>query len=299
MSRARLLCAAVAAAAGLGGCWVPIERGRQMEARIQRLEVQGVEQQRTMDEQREVVRERVAKVDQKIQEVQAKIDELNQAARRSGADLGVQLTRLQDEFARVKGDLEVAQHKLGALEKSLGALDTKTEGRFVALKGAGALDEYEAKQRLATLPRGGDDKAALLALAQKEEKDGDKGVARELYEEFARKFPADPKAADARFRAAEIAFGQKRWREALLGYGKVAEDFPRADLAADAMLGAAEAMARLDMKDDARAVLQQLVQKYPKHKVAGRAKERLAELTPKAPPPPPPAEKKKPAPKTK
>jgi TolA-binding protein len=264
-----------------------------MEARIQRLEVQGVEQQRTMDEQKEVVRERVAKVDQKIQEVQAKIDELNQAARRSGADLGVQLGRLQDEFAKVKGDLEVARHELAGVEKGLAALETKTEGRFAALKGAGALDEYEAKQKLATLPRG-DDKAALLALAQKAEKDGDKGVAREIYEEYARKFPSDPKAADARFRAAEIAFGQKRWREALLGYGKVAEDFPRADIAADAMLGAAEAMVRLDMKDDARAVLQQLVQKYPKHKVVGRAKDRLAELTPKPPPPP-----KRTAPKAK
>ena len=297
MSRARLLCATLVAA-GLAGCWVPIERGRQMEARIQRLEVQGVEQQRTMDEQREIVRERVAKVDQKIQEVQAKIDELNQAARRSGADLGVQLGRLQDEFAKLKGDLEVARHDLAGVEKGLAALDSKTEGRFAALKGAGALDEYEAKQKLAALPRGGDDKAALLALAQKEEKEGDKGVAREIYEEYARKFPSDPKAAEARFRAAEIAFAQKRWREALLGYGKVAEDFPRADLAADAMLGAAEAMVRLEMRDDARAVLQQLVQKYPKHKAAGRAKERLAELAPK-PPPPPPAEKKRPAPKSK
>jgi TolA-binding protein len=287
---------AALAALVLPACWVPIERGRQMEARIQRLEVQNVEQERTLSEQKEVVRERVAKADQKIQEVQAKIDELNQAARRSGADLGVQLTRLQDEFARVKGELEVATHKLAQIEKGLGSLEAKTEGRFAALKGAGALDEYEAKQRVAALPKG-DDKAGLLALAQKEEKDGDRGVARELYEEYARKFPSDPKAAEARFRAAEIHFGQKRWREALLGYGKVAEDFPRSELAPEALLGAAEAMLRLEMKDDARAVLEQLVEKYPKHKAAGRAKERLAEL---APPPPPPADKKKPpAPKKK
>jgi len=290
--------AALAAVVALAGCWVPIERGRQMEARIQRLEVQNVEQERTLAEQKEIVRERVAKVDQKIQEVQAKIDELNQAARRSGADLGVQLTRLQDEFSRVKGDLEVAQHKLAQIEKGLGALDSKTEGRFAALKGAGALDQYEAKQKLATLPKG-DDKAGLLALAQKEEKEGDKGVARELYEEYARKWPGDPRAAEARFHAAEISFAQKRWREALLAYGKVAEDFPRSDLAPEALLGAAESMLHLDMKDDARAVLAQLVEKYPKHKAATRAKERLAELAPLPPPPPPPAEKKKPAPKKK
>ncbi len=285
MSRRARLHLAALAAAGLAGCWVPLERGRQMEARISRLEVQGVEQQRTLDEQREVVRERVARMDQKIQEVQSKIDELNQAARRSGADLGVQLTRLQDDFARVKGDLEVAQHKLATLEQGLTALDQKTDGRFAALKGAGALDEYEARQRVAALPKG-DEKSSLLAAAQKAEKDGDTGVARELYEDYARKFPSDPKTAEVRYRSAQLSFGQKRWREALLAYGKVAEDFPRSDLAPDSMLGAAESMLKLDMKDDAKAVLQQLLAKYPKAKVAAKARQRLAELQP-------PAERKK------
>jgi tol-pal system protein YbgF len=279
---ARLPLAALAAA-GLAGCWVPIERGRQMEARIQKLEVQGVEQQRTLDEQKEVVRERVAKADQKIQEVQAKIDELNQAARRSGADLGVQLGRLQEDFTRVKGDLEVAQHKLDEVEKGIAALDQKTDGRFAALKGSGALDEYEARQRMAALPKG-DEKTSLLALAQKAEKDGDAGVAREMYEEYARKWPSDSKAAEARFRSGQLAFGQKRWREALLAYGKVAEDFPRSDFAPDAMLGAAESMLKLEMNDDAKAVLGQLVSKYPKSKAAARARERLAELQPAAAP---------------
>jgi tol-pal system protein YbgF len=281
--------AALAAVAGLAGCWVPIERGRQMEARIQRLELQTVEQQRTLDQQREVVRDRVARMDQKIQEVQTKIDELNQAARRSGADLSVQLSRLADEFTRVKGELEVSQHKLETLEKGLGALETRTDGRFAALRGTAALDEFEARQRLATLPRG-EDRQAVLALAQKEESQGDRGVARELYEEFARKWPKDPKAAEARFRAGEIHFAQNRWREALLAYGKVAEDFPRSELAPDAMLGAAEAMLRLEMKDEARAVLEQLVQRHPKEKAAGRARERIAELWP-APAAPPPAKR--------
>lgn len=280
MSGSRLLLAALAAA-GLAGCWVPIERGRVMEARIQKLEVQSVEQQRGFDEQKEAVRERVAKVDQKIQEVQTKIDELNQAARRSGADLGVQLGRLQEDFSRVKGDLEVAQHKLAEVEKGLASLDQKTDGRFAALKGAGALDEFEARQRISTLPKG-DEKSALLAMAQKAEKEGDPGVAREMYEEYARKWPSDPRSADARYRSAQLSFGQKRWREALLAYGKVAEDFPRSELAPEAMLGAAESMLKLEMAEDAKAVLQQLLSKYPKSKAASRAKQRLADLAPPA-----------------
>jgi tol-pal system protein YbgF len=217
-------------------------------------------------------------------------------SRKSGANLAVELGKLQEEFARVKGELEASQHRLGQLEKELNTLESSTDGRFAALKGTGALAEHEAKQKLAALQRP-DDKAAVFAAAQKEEKDGDKAVAREMYEEYARRWPSDVRTAEARFRSGEIAFGQKRYRDALLAYGRVAEDFPRAEIAPDAMLGAGEAMLKLDMKEDARAVLEQLVEKYPKSKAAGRAKDRLSDLLP--PPPPPPAEKKKPAPKKK
>jgi tol-pal system protein YbgF len=301
--RTRALGAAAALAAlPLAACFVPVEKGRQMEARIQRLEVQNVEQQKGIDEQRQAVRERVEKVDQKIKEVQAKIDELNQAARRSGADLGVTLTRLQDEFARVKGELEVAQHRLGEIDKAIGGLRADTDARFTALKGQGALDAYEARQRIASLPKQ-DDKGALLALAEKEEDRGEKGVAREIYEEYVRRWPSDPKAAEAGFHAGELYFGQKRYREALLAYGRVAEDFPRSDRAPHALLGAAEAMVRLDMKADAAAVLGQVVEKYPKTDAAQKAKARLEELAPeppeKKPAPEKPAAKPAPAPKPK
>jgi tol-pal system protein YbgF len=289
VSRRALLLVA-AAAASLQGC-VSLEKGRQLEARVQRLEVQNVEQQRMLDQ---TVKERVARADQKIAEVQTKIDELNQVSRKSGANLAVELGRLQEDFARVKGELETSQHRLGELENRLKALQTDTDGRFAALKGAGALDDYQARQKLASLPKP-DDKAAVLAAAQREEKDGDRGIARQMYEEYARRWPTDPRTAEARFRAGEIAFGQKRWRDALLAYGKVAEDFPRADVAPDAMLGAAESMVSLDMKDDARAILEQLAEKYPKSKAAARAKARLAELAP----PPAAPEKKKPAPRKK
>src|SRR6266545_1843064 len=151
--RALRLAAAVAAAAPLAACFVPLERGRVMEARIQKLEVDNEEQGRRIEDQQRLVKERVAAVDRKLVEVQQKIDELNQAARRSGADLGVSLSRLQDEFAKAKGDLEVEQHKLADVEKGLAALRADTEGKLASMKGAGALDAFEARQRVAALPR--------------------------------------------------------------------------------------------------------------------------------------------------
>ena len=279
--------AAALAALPLAACFVPLEKGRQMESRIQRLEVQSVEQQRGLDDQRQIVRDRVEKMDQKIREAQTKIDELNQAAKRSGADLGVTLSRLQDEFARVKGDLEVAQHRLAEIDKAVNSVRSDTDARFTALRGQGAMDAYEARQKIAALKKP-DDRAAVYALARDQEEKGEKGIAREVYEEYVRKWPSDPKAADAGYRAGELLFAQGRFRDALLAYGRIAEDFPRSDRAPPAMLGAAESMVRLEMKSDAISVLGQLVERYPKTDAAAKARARLKELAP----PPPPAEKK-------
>ena len=254
-----------------------------MEARIQRLEEQGAEADRRIEEQRALVRDRVAKLDQKLVEVQEKIDELNRAARRSGADLGVGLTRLQEDFAKLKGELEVEQHRLGQIEKALADAKVETEGRFAALKGAGALDEFEARRRAESLQRP-EDPEAFFALARKEESSGDKGIARELYQQFARKWPADPRAAEASFRAGEILFAQRRYRESILAHGKVAEGFPRSDLAPEALVRIGEAMIALDMKDDARAILGQVLEKHPKSPAAPRARKLLASLAPEKKP---------------
>lgn len=260
-------------------CWVPVERGRQMEERIQRLEEENTLNQKQLEEQRAVVRERVATADEKIAEVQKKLNELNAVAHRSGADLAVNQDRLQQESRALRGKLEEAQHQLEQVEQAMADLRTDTEGKFAALKGAGALEEYEAKKKAAELKRP-TDKAAFLALAQKQEQAGEKGVARELYEEYLKKWPADPRAADARFRLGEIAFGEKRYREAVLAFGKVVQDFPRSDKAPDALLRAAEAMLALDMKDDAKAMFQDVINRFPKSGAAHKAKVRLAEIWP-------------------
>jgi len=257
-----------------------------MDARIARLEVETREQARQLEEQ---VKEKIVQVDRKLKEVQAKLDELNTSARAKGADLGVAVGRLQEELTRLRGDLETQQHQLGQLDGTVKSGAKETEARLASLKGTGALDEAMARQRLADLARP-DDKAAVLALAQKEEAAGEKGVARELYQHYVRRWPKDDKADEAGLRAGEILASQARWREAVVVLGRVAEDHPRSDKAGPALLLVAEGMVQLNRKEDARAFLEQVVAEHPRSDAAARAKVRLTELFPppkdprKAPP---------------
>jgi tol-pal system protein YbgF len=260
----------------VSACWVPVEKGRQMDSRIQRLEAETAATTQQLEEQRTVVRDRIAKVDQKIVEVQKKLDELNNTAHRSGADVVANQDRLQETLTRMVGQLEEQQHQ------------SDTEARFAALKGAGALEDYEGRKRAETLKRPAD-KGEFLALAIQQEQAGERAVARQLYDEYVKKWPTDPRAADAWFRMGEISYGEKRYREAVLSYGKVAQDFPRSDKAPDALFRTGEAMLALDLKDDAKAIFQDVAKRYPKTTAAKKANARLAEMAKPA--------KKKPAPK--
>jgi TolA-binding protein len=263
----------------LAGCWVPLEKGRQMDARLQRLEV---EEKVAQDHAAELEDQLRAK----LREVQQKLDELNTVSRAKGADLGVAVVKLNEDVTRVKGEQEAQAHNLERLQKDLADAMREVDAKLASLKGTGALDEAVARQKLAELPRP-DDRAAVLELARKVEEGGDKGVAKEILLHYVKRWPRDEKSPEAAFHAGQLLAAQGRWREAVVVFGKLAEDYPKSERAPDAQLQAAEGLVKLDRKDDAKGVLEQLIAEHPKSEAARQAKARLAELFPpkKAPPP--------------
>jgi len=269
-------------------CWVPLERGDIMDSRLDRLEAASDAQSKRLDELQRSVEAQDQAVKDRVAAVDKKIAELNQAARRSGADLGVSVSRIQDDLAKARGDLEVEQHKLGELEQKLADLQQSIDTRFAALRGRGALDEADAKQLIEGLPRQ-DDKAAFLALAQQQEPKSP-GVARAIYDEYVRRFPGDASAPGAALRSGDLAADQGRWKESFVAYGWVYKNAPHSEAAPDAMLGMATAMMELDeLKADAPAMLKEIVDKYPKSAAAVKAKAKLAELKKASPKKPAPA----------
>lgn len=246
----------------VSGCWVPMDRGRQMEERIKRLEGQTETSIKQLDEQRSLMRERLG-------EVQKKLAELNSAAHRTGADLSVNQDKLADNVRRLNGLIEEQNHQIAQLKAD-------NEARFAALKGSGALEEWEAKKKTSQLKVPGD-RNELFAMAQDQEAKGERAVARELYQEILKRWPTTARAADAHFRIGEIYFGDRKYREAILEFGKVIQDFPKSDKAPDALFRTGESMAALDLREDAKKLFEEVRKRYPQSLAAKRAKARLSE----------------------
>lgn len=263
----------------LPGCFYPADRGRALEAKVDQLGADTARMQAELQQAREQLAAALPKIDEKVAEVTKALQGLDTAARRKDADIGVQLQKTVEDLAQLRGQVETYLYRIGELETALGEQDKK----LLALQGAEAVKEAEAKKKAEELQRP-TDKKEFLALAQEKAKAGELVLARQLYNEFMKKWAKDALVGEAHFGLGDTYFTEGKCREALFEYSKVLQEHAKTPSAPDAYLRSSECFAKLKMKDESRLALEELVKSYPKSAAAKTAKERIAELDKKAAP---------------
>jgi tol-pal system protein YbgF len=265
---------AFAAALLLGGCFYPADRGKLLEAKLQRLEG---DNQRLVAELEKARGDLLPRVEAKIEEVTRALEKLDQASRRSDADTGVLLQKTIEDVAALRGELETSQHRISELRAALDAIHGELDKKVVQILGPEAAKQYEARRKMEEIERPSDPKA-FLQLAQGRARAGDSSVARRLYDEFFKKFPKHELSGEAHFGLGEMWRGEDRCREALFEYGKVIQEYPKTAAAPQAYIRSSECFTRLKMNEEARLALEEVVKSHPKSEAARTAKARIAEL---------------------
>ena len=125
-----------------------------------------------------------------------------------------------------------------------------------------------------------DSAESLFREANAARRAGDKAGARALYLRLERDFPASDEAHLAHVSLGNLLLSMGRPSEAEQQFASYLGG--RAALAQEALVGRAQSLAALGRSDDERRVWQGLLHDYPSSVYAGRAKQRLAELTPTA-----------------
>lgn len=254
----------------LAGCFYPADRGRAIEARLDRL----VADNQRLEQELQASRDRL---DETLTRLKTALETLDKAARRTDADIGVQLQKNLEDVAALRGQVETYQHRVTELENQLKKATEDLERRAIADKGSEAVKEAEAKKKAEDLKRP-DEPKEFLKLADEKAKAGDLPVARQLYNEFLKKWPKDAIAADAHFGLGETYFSDDKCREALYEYGKVIQEFSGARAVPQALLRSADCFKKLKMVPESKLALEEVVSKHPKSDAAKSAKQRLAEL---------------------
>src|SRR5215470_13824259 len=251
----------LAAAAGflaLGGCFYSSEAGKTLETRVDKLDKDLRAEQKA---QAEKLDQQLPRIDQKIAEVTKALDSLDQASRRSGADTSVQLQKVIEDLAQLRGQVEAYTHNLDALQDRAAAVDKKSGDKKTA-------DD---------VPRP-TDKKEFFALAQSKAKAGDLTTARALYLDFARKWPKDDLAGDAHFAIAESYYSQDNCPDALPEYGQLIKNFGKSKSVPLAYVRSGDCFARLKNPEAARLAYEQVVKDYPKSSEAKMAQKGLSGL---------------------
>jgi tol-pal system protein YbgF len=260
----------------LAGCAFPAERGQRLEQRVERLETEAPIRAQQPDGNRAASQEQAKRLEAHLAEMQAKLNELGaavQEAKTERAGRHDKVDRLADEVSRLRAGLEGTARRLDAVERSVARVHS---GSAPERRAAAVAPAPPARGEVAGRPQV---KTGFLALAREQEVKGQKEVARDMYQQYLEEFPAGPDAAEAHYRLGEIAFADRRYRDAIAEYGAVAKEFPRSSAAPDALLRTADSMVAMDLREEAVAVLSEVPKRYPSSPAAPRARARISELT--------------------
>jgi TolA-binding protein len=255
----------------LPGCFYPSDRGRALETKVDKLTADNEQLSAQLRDAQDKLTSTMPKIDGKIAEVSRAMENLDKAARRTGADIGVQLEKTVQDVAQLRGLLETYQFKLTELETGLKKLGEDTD----KLKGADAVARKKAEDSQCP-----SDKSECLKLAGEKASAGDIAVSRALYAQFLKKWSKDKDdaVAEAHYGLGETFFTEEKCREALYEYGKVIEEFAKSKSAPIAYLRSSDCFRKLNMHDEARIALEEVVKGFPKSDAAKTAKVKLVEL---------------------
>lgn len=263
----------------LSGCF-PLSRGKDLEERVNKLDATQQDQTRALAEQRDALKAQASDLQTKVADMQARLDKLDKASRTSDADVGVQISTVRDDLAQLRGQVEEYQHRIDVLDQGLKDLSTTTDAKLASIKGPDALKQYQAQQEASKLQRPAD-KVEFLKLADSKASGGDPLLAQQLYQEWLKKWPKDPLAAQAHYNLGRIYQQQSHHREAISEFGEVASNFKKSAQAPAALLASSESFAALGMNDLAKKALEAVVAEYPKSAEAKVAHEKLKKPAPK------------------
>src|SRR4029077_17102760 len=95
------------------GCFYSSEAGKTLETRVDKLDHDVRGEQKAEEEKLD---EHHSRIDQKIAQVTKALDSLDEASRRSGADTSVQLQKVIEDLAQLRGQVEAYTHSVDTLQ---------------------------------------------------------------------------------------------------------------------------------------------------------------------------------------
>ncbi|MBI5493095.1 MAG: tol-pal system protein YbgF [Deltaproteobacteria bacterium] len=193
---------------------------------------------------------------------------------------------IAERVASVEGSLKGAESDIGTLK---GALDVEAKNAAEVREAVASLGKRlssaEAAPKAPSEPaaaRGGEkdaaDPDAVYMKGYKETVNKDYTEAAETFRGFLVSYPNHKLASNAQYWLGEIYYARGDWEMAIIEFDKVVKKYPNGEKAAASMLKEGFAFEKLGSKKEARVLLKEVMERFPKTSEAHLAKKRLESL---------------------
>ena len=251
------LWAALLTAAAVSGCMTSFE-GRKLHADMNEIGA------------------RLDGVNRRDQMYKRQVAELNEVLEKASALLSANSNDVASKTAKAETDIAALQVLADRLAQSVAQRSQEHADELSRMDKRMAIlqrNQAEIVDKVApTLP---DDKEQLWKQAGERLAAGQRDQGRRFYRSFIERFPQDPRAAQARL-ATGISFAQEgRFSTAAAEFQQLLDTSPSSPEVPEAMQQLSLAFVRLHFCSDARALLKDLVKRYPRSSPAAKAHKEL------------------------
>ncbi len=250
---------------GSTACVTTAQEGEEMRRDIAQLK----EQLKKEQAEAQADRDRLAADSKaKAQQLQEALDQLNHAARKSGADLAVDVEKAQNDINGVHGQLEVITHRLDGIEQANADRDKRLED---------AVKSGTSRQKELDKADHPTDKLGIYNLARRKLDEGQLLRARELFGEFVKSFHGDELAPNAQYWLGETYYADKRYDDAIGEFQKVMKDWKGSEKVPDSLLKIGMSFQALGNCKNALLFFEEVVTAHKAAPAAKVAREKQAE----------------------
>src|SRR5262245_33254637 len=197
------------------------------------------------------------------------LDKATKLLTRNSADVGAKAAKAEQDIAVLQGRIEEIAHASELANRQAADTQNRLETRLAAL------EQTQTKIVDKVAPTLADDKEQLWTQAGQRLATGQRDDGRRFYRVFIQRFPQDPRASQA-YMAIGMSFVQEgKYPNAAAEFQKVMNVYGSAPEVPEAMWQLASAFVKLQFCTDARALLNDLIKRYPKSPRATDAKGEL------------------------
>jgi tol-pal system protein YbgF len=249
------------------------------EARKKILEVES-----TMNSQNQATQTELANLKKSQQALDQRMQGIEAITKGGGLmDMQNQIESLKQEVARLKGELEVANHNVEATQQRQKDLygDTDTRLRKLESPPAPAVEAAPVTPPVAAAvvtPTKNSQEYQLLELANGLSKEAKHKDAFNAYDKFLKDYPNSTLAAEAMYGLGYSQFALKNYKSSIATQQKVLDLYPESPNVPDAMLNMANSQIQLGLVPGAKKTLRDLIAKFPNSEVTPTAQKRLKAL---------------------